>query len=227
MANIPDNSKEEMRGRAGLLSSECYFLEYGNKRIKELLDYYGSSYKQLKAAAKEQFIKDMMAEGMTGARIPDDVPLSDELQMQWNDIVESIRSEIKGIISLRYDTINKAITDAPSTDALNSIMLLNMRKNVKEEDITALMERYGKNPQCFYAIRDIAQAHELYWSGSNGIVEQYENLKIFDDNIQKISSNIIMDDGLKGIYKMKVDEVFTPDNAIRPYDTIDNNAEEA
>lgn len=224
MKQIPNNASVEMKKPQNLLlSTERYFLKYGNLRINELLDYYTGSYKNLKNAAKEQFIKSMMADGMSGARIPDDVPLSDEMQQEWNDVVQSIRYEITDIINTRYDTIKKAISDAPSTEAVNTITLLNMRKNVTEEDITALMERYGKNPQCYYALRDIAQSHEVYWQGNNGIVDQFEELKILEENVQKISANNIVSDGLMSIYKQRVDEVFNEDNAVRPYDTIESN----
>lgn len=222
MADIPNNSKEELNNKAPWLSTERYSLAYGNARIKELLGYYVSSYKQLKDAAKERFIKSMMADGMKGARIPDDIPLTDEIKDEWFDIVETIRNEINGIIELRFNTLKKAMTDAPSTEALNSIMLLNMRKNVTEQDVTALIERYGNNPQCYYALRDIAQQHEVYWQGSNGIIEQYENLKIFEENIQKISANNVLSDGLMSLYKQKANEIFSEENAIRTTDTVES-----
>ena len=183
-------------------------MNYKGEKIKGLLDAYTKKYEAITSKAREEYIKTLKPNQM----IPETIPFH-FYEGEWEKVVAETRTQITDIINIEREEIAQKLTDAPSSEAVNTLMLLGMRKNITEGDINNLMERYGNNPQVYQAINDIAQDHNINIYKKHPIVEHSEKLEILADNINHLSKFDVqtyngMPYGLISMYKKSVDEVF-------------------
>lgn len=66
------------------------------------------------------------------------------------------------IVSSIENEVSRRKSDAPSTEAVNAITLLNMRDNVTSGDIEAAAARYGDNYTAYKAIQEIGRKHKVW-----------------------------------------------------------------
>ncbi len=181
-----------------------------NEGIKELLKDYSDSFRINKQRAKEEQMLKLPA----GARAPKDVELYGEYKDSFNEKVMEIKYKVKDIIDpIRKDLINQT-TDAPDTDAINTVSLLSTRKKVSEDDIYNMLDRYGNNYQVYNAVKDIAIDHEIRVP-DHPIDREIENIDNLLANCNQLSlrnaENGHASAGYIALMGMSVDDAFPID----------------
>lgn len=80
----------------------------------------------------------------------------------FNDKASDLRNEAMKSIKSALDEIVRYKTVAPSTDAVNYLMLLKNKTQVTEEEINNALTTYGDNYAVSKALLDLAGEHKLY-----------------------------------------------------------------
>ncbi len=181
-----------------------------NEGIKELLKDYSDSYRIIKQSARDEQMLKLPA----GAIAPKNVELYGDYKDRFNNKVTEIKYKVKDIIDpIREDLINQT-TDAPDTDAINMVSLLTTRKNVSEDDIYNMLDRYGNNYQVYNAVKDIAIEHEIRVP-DHPIDREIENIDNLLANCNQLSlrgaENGHASAGYMSLMGMSVDEAFPID----------------
>ena len=131
------------------------------------------------------------------------------------------RSKAADIINRELAAVNKKITAAPSTEAVNTISLLAMRdpKTIGPEVINTLLDEYGDNVQSYETIKDIAKQKGIVkdLDGINHpLREQQANIealsrslyKAFDINYTEAGHD---SEGFTGLLNLSIDSAFDPE----------------
>ena len=113
-----------------------------NKKLKEITTSYRNDYERICRDSREECLKEMKP----GERIPKDgIIYGDEAKELFNAKAIEYRNNANALIDAELDAIRHKISEAPSTEALNSVSLMALRKNVTSENINDLISRYGDN----------------------------------------------------------------------------------
>lgn len=153
-----------------------YATSKANKELKEILSQYVSKYKVACDLSRENYLKTLSP----GARVPE----HDKLYTQADrDAFEAeccgLREKASKITEDLCKDLRAKSTEAPSTEAVNTITLLGARKNVTESEIRDLINQYGADcPQAWRAIKDIADSHDIHVIGNHPVDGQ---LKAIED----------------------------------------------
>ena len=182
-----------------------------NEGIKELLKDYSDSFRIYKQRAREE---QLLKLPVGATVVPKDVELYGEYKDRFNDKVTEIKYKVKDIIDpIREDLVNQT-TDAPDTDAINMVSLLTTRKNVSEDDIYNMLDRYGNNYQVYNAVKDIAIEHEIRVP-DHPIDRELENIDNLLANCNQLSlkgaENGHASAGFMSLMGMSVDDAFPID----------------
>lgn len=133
------------------------------------------------------------------------------------------RSKAADIINRELTAVNKKITAAPSTEAVNTISLLAMRdpKTIGPEVINTLLDEYGDNVQSYEAIKDIAKQKGIVkdLDGVNHpLREQQANIEALNKSLYKNFSLTHTEqnedrsgEGFEAFIEMTIDQTFAPD----------------
>ncbi len=132
------------------------------------------------------------------------------------------RSKAADILNRELAAVNKKITAAPSTEAVNTITLLNMRdeKTITPELVYTLLDEYGDNVQSYEAIKDIAKRKGV--KGLDGVNhplrEQQANIEALNKSLYKNFSLTHTEqnedrssEGFEAFIGMTIDQTFAPD----------------
>ena len=149
--------------------------KYTRETAAKAIKGHMNSFISTKDSIVEKNRREYLASLGPGAQIPSYIKLSPENSERMNNALNTLKQGVTEIITSCIDTVAKSITAAPSTEALNTIQMLALRKNVTVDDIYSLIDKYGDNVQVHKTIRDIAEQHNIYINKSNE-EEQYENL---------------------------------------------------
>ena len=86
----------------------------------------------------------------------------DDNRESFNDKAVELRNEAMRSIKNALDEIVRYKTIAPSTDAVNYLMLLKNKTQVTEEEINNALTTYGDNYAVCKALLDLAGEHKIY-----------------------------------------------------------------
>lgn len=127
-------------------------------QLKAITKDYADDFKRISERSREERLKTLEP----GAKIPaSGVLYGDRAKADFKVKADGYRTRANEIIDRELKVLNDKMTAAPSTEAVNTIQLLKMRKNLTEADINPLMERYGDNIQVYDTLRDIAAQHDI------------------------------------------------------------------
>lgn len=125
-----------------------------NKKLKEITGNYKDDFKRICDLSREKRLKELKP----GERIPEKGFIyGDEAKDQFRTKAEQYRNKAIDLIDAEINVYRDKLTDAPSTEALNSVQLMALREKVTKDDINDLIERYGDNPMVFDTIKDLAK----------------------------------------------------------------------
>ena len=152
-----------------------------NKEIKRLVSQFRDSYDSMCESSRNEYMKTLSP----GFEVPDKGMIYGEKNRnEFSSMCKGYRERSRKIIGDVIKAIQDTLTDGPSTDAVNSVNLLNMRKNITMEEVQELLDRYGDNPQIWTTIKSIATEHKLF-IGEHPLYEQLAECKSLDLTMEK------------------------------------------
>lgn len=179
-----------------------------NKELKKIMSDFNETYKAICAKSREDYIKSLGP----GAMIPNNGPMiyTEDGKNYFTEECRKYKAKAHEILDTHVRDLKNKITEAPSTDAVNSITLLKLRDSITEKEISDLMERYGDNVQAYNAIKSIAYAHNIKSFGDHPLNARLENVEALTENIDKTIApwNKYISDGYIGFLGMDIDSVF-------------------
>lgn len=132
------------------------------EKLEEIIDSHYSAYTQAVEQSRSDYLRSLPI-GST-ARI---IPLYGSFYTKegldgFKSRCADSRSEASGIIEKLRADVKAATVAAPSTEAVNTLMLLQMRTTITEEECLDLLDKYGDNLQVYNAISDIARKNKIH-----------------------------------------------------------------
>ena len=125
-----------------------------NKKLKEITSNYRNDFEKICILSREKRLKELKP----GERIPEKgILYGDEAKDQFRTKAEQYRNKAIDLIDAEINVYRDKLTEAPSTEALNSVQLMALREKVTKDNIDDLIERYGDNPMVFDTIKDLAK----------------------------------------------------------------------
>ena len=150
--------------------------------LKAITKGYADDYKAICEASREECIKSLKP----GSRMPATGVLhGEEARAKFRAKADSHRKEAVRIIDNELRILDNKMSAAPSTEAVNSLQVLKMRKKVTANEIESLMMRYGDNSLVHDALCDIAADHDIrtYAVADNPVRVKAEKLNDLKQNI--------------------------------------------
>jgi hypothetical protein len=179
-----------------------------NKELKKIMNDFNETYKRVCAQSRDEYIKSLGP----GAMIPNDGPriYTENGKNFFTEECRKYKAKAHEIIDAQINDLKNKITEAPSTEAVNSITLLKLRDSVTEKEISDLMERYGDNVQAYKALNSIAYAHDIKSFGDHPLCDRLDNVEALSASIDKtlVPWNNHISDGFIGFFNMDIDSVF-------------------
>lgn len=153
-----------------------------NQELKAIYREYVSGYKEACAASRDRF----MAKLSPGAKIPDHGKIYDqEGKAEFTAKCSGLRAKAHEVTSGMLKDLRVKATEAPSTEAVNAITVLGMRKKITESEVSDLLGQYGSNPLCWKSIVDIAEAHDIHSFGEHPVDASIHKLEDIDAKIER------------------------------------------
>lgn len=184
-----------------------YTMSQANKELKKIMSDFNNAYKTMCAQSRDDYIKTLNP----GAPLPQEGALyTEDMKQKFSDECLKYRHKAHEIIDQHINELKKKATDAPSTEAVNSISLLKLRDSITEKEISEMLERYGDNVQAYRAINSIAYAHDIKSFDDHPISEHLERVEALSSSIDKVIApwNKNISDAYIGFVSMDIDSVF-------------------
>ena len=181
-----------------------------NRDLKTIISQYLDDYKAICNSSRNDYIKTLVP----GSPVPPEGAIyTDEKKAEFRSLVEGYRTKAFSIIDKAYKDLKDKSTVAPSSDAVNSIALLNMRKDISEKDIEDLLDKYGNNVQAYSTINSIARDHGIKTFKDHRIKEDMDGVGEIESVMDKFinyerATSGRAGDGLRAIIEAKIDKVF-------------------
>lgn len=177
-----------------------------NTQIKGIISQFKDAYRTSCEASRNAYMKTLAP----GSPVPKDgVIYGDDYKEEFWSMCKGFQGRANEIMDGVIDRLKNDTTEAPSSEAVNTISLLKMRNNLSRDEVTDLLDRYGENPQAWRAISSIANDHEVY-VGDHPIYEEIKDVVGLKQSIDKFltplnnNSNLI-NDGFISILNMQID----------------------
>lgn len=184
--------------------------EKTNKELKSIISQFKDSYRIACDSSRNEYMKTLSA----GARVPKEgILYGNERRQEFESMCAGYRDKALALLNKVLSDLHDKMTEAPSTDAVNSITLLGLRKNISQSEIENLLERYGDNPQAWNTIVSIARDHNISSFGDHPIEGQISDINDLSRSLERVlSTRSAIDghatDGFLSMVEMQIDEVF-------------------
>jgi len=190
-----------------------------NAELKAITREYNRMFRTL---SEDEYNEKLLAL-KPGENAPVKGKLSGARRERMEQKAAECRSKAADILNRELAAVNKKITAAPSTEAVNTISLLAMRdpKTIGPEVINTLLDEYGDNVQSYETIKDIAKQKGIVTDldGINHpLREQQANIEALNKSLYKNLSlthtEQSMDrssEGFEAFLEMTIDQTFAPD----------------
>ena len=126
--------------------------------LKDIIKQYKADYDYICEQSRQAY----MSQAAAGSTIPaPGVIYGNNAKAEFSGKCSIYKQKADAILQRILLDLKREATEAPSTDAVNTITLFNMRKTITADDVQALLDRYGDNAQAYQAIAAIAQGHDI------------------------------------------------------------------
>ena len=145
-----------------------------NRELKELIDKYQRNYDDLRQTSENRY-KASLQPGQTFHAKQGFY--DDQTKAEFAKVSDEYWEKAHKLVDQATLDIMEANTAAPSTEATNTIMLLNTRQNVSESELDQLMSRYGRDcPQAYRALYEIGQRMGYHNFNQHPVAAAAENV---------------------------------------------------
>ena len=185
-----------------------------NKQLKQTIEDFKNTYKATCKKSHDDYLKQFGG----GARvyIPKDTEIcTKEAREAFQNECVAYRHKIAEILKPVYADLETTATEAPTTDAVNAISMLQLRQNVTPAEIEMMIGRYGSNVSAYNALVSIAEKNNIYSYQQHPITDNIAAVQNLEEclcrniNAPKIVSNGFSD-GLAATLALAVDNTIQP-----------------
>ena len=156
-----------------------------NKDLKSLVSQFKDGFRIKCDSSRNAYMKTLSP----GAPMPLEGRIyGDGNRQEFESECMGYRNKAREILGDYLGDLKKKATEAPSTDAVNTISLLNMRSNITEREIDDLLTRYGDNPQAWRAINSIAIDHDIRVFKDHPVYEEISTVEDLGASLDKAIS---------------------------------------
>ena len=162
-----------------------------NAELKAIMRDYNKTFRDLSNAEYNEKLLSLKP----GENAPTKGKLTGTRRERMENKAAECRSKVADILNREMTEVNKKLTAAPSTEAVNTITLFNMRdsKSITPEMINTLLDEYGDNVQSYEAIKDIAK-QKGFNLDFNGVMhplrEQQANIEALNRSLNSSLTSI-------------------------------------
>lgn len=158
-------------------------MENLNKALKDVFARFVKEFEDASRRTRVEFMRTAPAGGI----IPEEGKIyGKESREKFEVLCQELRQEVRGLIENEKSIVREEATEAPSVEAVNTITLLNMRKNVTQNDIEDLLERYGDNYQAYKAIASIAKENDIRLFRKHPIEGKLDDLEQLERGLTRV-----------------------------------------
>lgn len=163
-----------------------YQIEKANKDLKTILSQFKDSYRMICDSSRNSFMKTLSP----GAPVPrEGLIYGNDCLDEFESMCLGYRDRAKEIFDKLISELKDKVTQAPSSEAVNLISLLGVRKDVTKEEIDNLLEKYGDNPQTWKSLVSIAKENGINTYGENDLEVQLREIEDLSKSIEKTLSS--------------------------------------
>lgn len=157
-----------------------------NKDLKSLTSRFKDGYRITCESSRNAHMRTLSP----GSPMPPQgIIYGDNIRKEFESECSGYRVKAREIIDEALQDLKKKETEAPTNEAVNSITLLNLRKEITENEIDDLLTRYGKdNPQAWRAINSIAYDHGIKVFKDHPVYEEIEAVEALGKTLEKTIS---------------------------------------
>lgn len=157
-----------------------------NTRLKKLASDFRSEYDSQRTRSEENF-KKILAPGQRFT--PQNGFYNEEDRLAFSQAAADYRRKAHDILDDAARELSEAASVAPSTDAVNSILLMQGMKNLSAEEIDSAMNRFGQDcPLAYKRLKEIAMDHGYHDFKDHPLGAQAEAVQILEQNIDRTFS---------------------------------------
>lgn len=170
-----------------------YLEEKANKELKSILSQFVDAYRMICESSRNAYMKTLSA----GDPVPQEGAIYGEnFKSEFESMSAGYREKALEIVEKKLSGLRDKATEAPSAEAVNSIALLNMRKDITEDEIDNLLTRYGDNVQVWKTLVSIAKAHDIHVFREDTDLET--EIRILTDLEENLEKALSVTSALKG-----------------------------
>ena len=128
-------------------------METTKTKLKELKTQMDETFTKYAEASRQEYIKTLAP----GAPVPAENKIYGEYYLsKFRDDAAVIRSKVFDTIQAERKMISTAKTEAPTTEAVNTIGLMKLTSDLTADDIRNALDRFGDNYASYRAIHSLA-----------------------------------------------------------------------
>lgn len=153
-----------------------------NKDLKTITSQFKDAYRISCDSSRNAYMRTLAP----GSPVPKEgIIYGDDYRREFESMCAGYQDRAQTILKDALEDLVKIETEAPSTEAVNSITLLKMRDDITEKEIDNLLTKYGDNPQAWRALVSIARDHKIRTFPDHPVYTEIENIENLGANIEK------------------------------------------
>lgn len=182
-----------------------------SKELKSIVSQFADAYKMTCDRSWNDYVKTLTP----GTMLPPKGRIyGEDKRAEFESLCQDYRVRVDKVLDEVLVGLNRKMTEAPSTEAVNTITLLNMRQNVDEIEIGNLLTKYGDNPQSWKALVDIASAHNIHVWDAHPVEKQIDGIENLRSSLGRVISRTSAEaghtsDAYISVVCMDIDNAFT------------------
>ena len=156
------------------------------RKLREILEEYAEKAEFFKETAKETKLKNLG----NYQTVPGDNYLrsfTPEDAAAFEEAIKPLKESGILLVAEYLEKIQKVRTEAPTSEAVNYVSMLKLKKDITEKDISNAVDVYGNNYIVYESIAAIAHDNEIYID-DNPLDSIEESIERIYDDVKKMSA---------------------------------------
>lgn len=131
-----------------------------NKELKVIVDNFNKEFGEVSEESRIEYLQQLTPNSNVMSPQKGKI-YGDRHRSTFEESCRAKRSAAALLIDKEINILNKKMSEAPTQDAVNSVTMLSMRKNITSEEIQKLLDAYGDNDMTRSTIIDLAKEHNV------------------------------------------------------------------
>ncbi len=182
-----------------------------NTQLKSIISEFRDGYDQICRSSREAYLKTLAP----GATVPKEGLIHTTAgHEEFKAMAQKLREKADAIMEEALSSLREKMTAAPSTEAVNTLSVLNLRDDVTEDEIDSLLAKFSDSPQAWQSVLSIAKRAGFRDFLNHPVFDQLrkvEDLQKSLDSALTASSAMTgrATNGFLALLEMQVDDTFS------------------